>query len=431
MIYYDRSLKIGEVYRYASTLNTSSEYVDGLKNFLFYTAGASKKPLMESGINPIASIQLEGTKLVPGILISSSVHKQGSKTTPWQDEFDVDQGFASYFGDNKSNMDPSESAGNKALLDQFSLHNAGNRKLRLLASPILLFRSIEHEGKFKGRRLFQGVALIDKVERVSQFQRDRGYFTNYRFEFLVLNMSAENDELDWRWINSRRDSNMNIEESLKFAPESWKSWVENGDKTVHNLRRKVLKNFSVPKSDQIPIKNSREAKCLDSIIKHYSRNKYKFEFLAMKVTGSIISRNGGHFKEGWVTRGSGDGGIDFVGRVDLGSGFSRVKILILGQAKCEKTSIATSGLHIARTVARLKRGWIGAYVTTSHFSEPLQRELIEDKYPLLTVNGLELSKEVLILAEKYGASTVEEYLDMIDKEESAVRFVNPERILEG
>ena len=431
MKYYERSLRIGEIYRYSSTLNITSEYVDGLKNFLFYTAGASKKPLMESGINPIAAINNAGAKLVPAILISSSVHKQGSRSTPWQDEFDVDQGFASYFGDNKTNKDPSSATGNKVLLEQFSLHNSGDRKTRLRASPVLLFRSIEHEGKFKGRRLFQGVALIDKIERVSQFQKDRGYFTNYRFEFLVLSLTAENDELDWRWINSRRDSANDLEDCLKFAPESWRKWVETGDKSLSSLRRKVLKNFSVPRSEQIPIKNSREAKCLETIIKHYSNNKYKFELLAMKVTGSIISRNGGHFKEGWVTKGSGDGGIDFIGRVDLGTGFSRVKILILGQAKCEKTSTATSGIHIARTVARLKRGWIGAYVTTSHFSEPLQRELIEDKYPLLTVNGLELSKEVLILAEKSGAKSIEEYLEIIDKEDSPVRFVDPERILEG
>ena len=30
---------------------------------------------------------------LPAILISSSTHKQGSKDTPWQDEFDVDNGW--------------------------------------------------------------------------------------------------------------------------------------------------------------------------------------------------------------------------------------------------------------------------------------------------------------------------------------------------
>ena len=48
----------------------------------------------------------------------------------------------------------------------------------------------------------------------------------------------------------------------------------------------------------------------------------------------------------------------------------------------ENQKHATNGKDIARTVARLKRGWIGIYITTGYFSEPVQREVIEDKYPL-------------------------------------------------
>ena len=52
--------------------------------------------------------------------------------------------------------------------------------------------------------------------------------------------------------------------------------------------------------------------------------------------------------------------MDFVGRLDVGSGHSTAKLVVLGQAKCEKLQSATGGNHIARTVARLRRGWIGA-----------------------------------------------------------------------
>lgn len=47
----------------------------------------------------------------------------------------------------------------------------------------------------------------------------------------------------------------------------------------------------------------------------------------------------------------------------------------------------TNGMDIARTIARLKRGWIGAFVTTSYYSDPLQKELNEDKYPIMLING--------------------------------------------
>ena len=67
-------------------------------------------------------------------------------------------------------------------------------------------------------------------------------------------------------------------------------------------------------------------------------------------------------------------------------------------------------------MARLKRGWIGAYVTTSFFSEPLQREIMEDQYPLLMINGLELAREVLILLERSGLANLADYLRQLDAE---------------
>jgi hypothetical protein len=133
------------------------------------------------------------------------------------------------------------------------------------------------------------------------------------------------------------------------------------------------------------------------------------------VVQGIISRNGGNYKEGWITKKSGDGGVDFIGRVDLGSGFSTIKIIVLGQAKCESPDKSTSGKDIARTVARLKRGWIGAYVTTGTFSDGSQIEMLEDQFPLLTVNGYELARETLILQEESGASSLVEFLDALDE----------------
>ena len=66
-------------------------------------------------------------------------------------------------------------------------------------------------------------------------------------------------------------------------------------------------------------------------------------------------------------------------------------------------------------MARLKRGWIGAYVTTSFFSEKSQLEISEDSYPLITVNGLELAKETLKLVEVTGSTSVTNFLESLDK----------------
>lgn len=39
-------------------------------------------------------------------------------------------------------------------------------------------------------------------------------------------------------------------------------------------------------------------------------------------------------------------------------------------------------------VVRLRRGWIGVYVTTGAYSKPAQPEMVEDQYPMVLVNGM-------------------------------------------
>jgi hypothetical protein len=46
----------------------------------------------------------------------------------------------------------------------------------------------------------------------------------------------------------------------------------------------------------------------------------------------------------------------------------------------------------------------------------MQREIIDDQYPLLMINGLELAREVLILVEKSGKKGLTDYLEELDKE---------------
>lgn len=103
--------------------------------------------------------------------------------------------------------------------------------------------------------------------------------------------------------------------------------------------------------------------------------------------------------------------------------------IIYGQAKCVATTSGVDGKDIARTVARLKRVWFGAFVTTSYFSEPVQREVIEDEYPLLLVSGLTVAETTYLLAEENGCS-VPAYLEAIDAEFEGMKARRrPEEIL--
>jgi hypothetical protein len=117
--------------------------------------------------------------------------------------------------------------------------------------------------------------------------------------------------------------------------------------------------------------------------------------------------------------------------VTLGSGFSSCNLIVVGQAKCENLNTPTGGNHIARTVARLRRGWLGVYVTTSYFSESVQREVIENRYPIILINGARIASEVnRIVYDSDNYNTVVDfllYLDSIYPER--IKHRNPEEVL--
>jgi len=104
--------------------------------------------------------------------------------------------------------------------------------------------------------------------------------------------------------------------------------------------------------------------------------------------------------------------------------------VILGQAKCQRPDRPTQGRDIARTVARLMRGWLGVYVTTSFFSVPTQREVVEDRYPIVLINGKRVGEEVHKMTVEAGGVSVKQLLD--DFEEIRLNLTeiqDPEDIL--
>jgi hypothetical protein len=422
---------MGQIYRYARPYSAEQPEIDGYPNFFFETQTYGHNlPLLERGIGPIGKVKTaEGLK-TPAILISSSPHRAGSAGTPWQDLFDIDNGYIRYFGDNKSPNPAALSSGNKSLYEQFTFHSSPAQSERLKATPILFFERQTVDGRVKGNMKFQGVGVLQSLEIVTQFQESIGYFTNYQFEFSVLSLAAENEEFDWEWISQRRQG-LSDSETIKLAPEAWRDWVKHGQFSLGRTKRKVAKHNVIPKSEQLPVVGSKEAVTLKRIYDFYSdRRKHKFELLASRIVQGLVTRNGGKYKEGWITQASGDGGVDFVGRIDLSAGFSAVKVVVLGQAKCESPTSGTSGRDLARTVARLRRGWVGAYVTTSFFTDRSQIEIVEDQYPLIMVNGLEVALETERLMQESGFSTVEAFLEELEKDyPKAILSRRPEEIL--
>lgn len=426
-------MKIGQILSYPQPRRPDDPLVDGLSNFFFETA-CPGLPMagLERGINPIKAVATDNGPIVPAILIRSSPHRTGSVATPWQDFHDPDNGHIRYFGDHKYGAagSPESSSGNKALLRQRALHQSPDLAERRRAAPLLFYLAVPQDGRVKGNVRFQGLGVLDRVELVTQWDRHASRaFANYRYDLVILSLAPEAEMLDWEWINARR-LGQPLGATEKLAPKAWRAWMAGGPSALPRLRRSVARMATVEPAAQRPAIGSKEAQILDDVYSYYAKKKAAFEGLAEVITESVLRDSGSEYMRGWITPKSGDHGADFVGRLDVGTGFAKTRLVVLGQAKCEKPTSPTGGRDIARTAARLRRGWLGAYVTTSFFSRPVQEEVIEDEYPLILINGLQIAESLLQIMFERGLTKVEPILEEIESEYPArISYRRPSEIL--
>lgn len=288
------------------------------------------------------------------------------------------------------------------------------------AAPMLFFESLVHEGHAKGFWRFIGVGLVERTELVTQVDPRGLWFVNYVFDCALFDLGHESLQLPWEWIAARRDPSKTSEQALALAPETWRTWVEEGIGALERVRQSINRSVLLSQVDQRPERGTPAESALRTVIGHYKRTgtyrgvgEHRFEGLASEVVGTFL-RDSGQYRPGWITKRSGDGGIDFISRLDIGSGIGALKLVVLGQAKCVGESAPpTSGLDLARTVARLDRGWVGAFVTTGFFSDQAQREVVSDRFPLLMLSGRHVGEAVVREAALQGSS-VDGYLANVD-----------------
>jgi len=432
-------LPISDIYRYASSASQVDVEIDGYPNFHHATSlPGHRRLLLEAGINRVAEIRsIDGVTRRPVIVLRSSPRTAGREANPWHDEFDVDHGHVRYYGDHKATtIGPvGVTPGNGSLLAAWELHAASSPADRSLAPPLLVFRGTS--ALLGGRLLrqgfveFCGLAVIERLEYVvQQDATSKRTFPNLVLDLAIMDLADTGDELDARFLDDRRDASLTAEEALRHAPASWRRWVQQGRAAIPRVRRRVMSSRVRSAADQRPAPGSREAVVLNQIYTHFEGRKHAFEALSARVAASLLTRSGSTYREGWLTRAGGDGGMDFVGRLDLGSPEHNTPVVVLGQAKCVKPTTGISPDEVARLVARLRRGWLGVFVTTGVFSQQAQIEIIDDQYPVLLIAAGALVDEVLKLAGSQDNGDVAKFLDAISSDyESLVTARRPEEIL--
>jgi hypothetical protein len=316
-------------------------------------------------------------------------------------------------------------------LDEWRLHASNDAAERARAAPLLVWRAVPvvvgGERKVKGYVEFCGLAVIDHLEYVVQRDGASGRsFPNIVLDLAVLELPS--DELDARFLDDRRDAILDTGTALRHAPESWQRWVRHGRVALPRVRRRVLSSRVLSTQAQVP-ESPEDRDLLERLYRFFDSRKHAFELLASHVAASLLSETGGRYRQGWITRAGGDGGMDFVGRLDVGTPEHNTPLVVLGQAKCIKPSSSVSPDEVARLVARLKRGWIGVFVTTGTFSRQAQVEIIDDQYPVVLVHGRALITHVrrLAAAETDGLDGLLQ--DVADTYEAQVVHRRPEEIL--
>ena len=431
----ERSMHVTDIFRYAKGADPIEIEIDLHPNYHHYT-GTPGLPrlLLESGINPSAPVMGPDGRRRPVISLRSSPRTAGHESNPWHDEFDLDHGHVRYYGDHKATTVglPGATPGNKALLDEWRLHAATTAEERRLAAPLLLYRSaavqLGNRRVHQGFVEFAGLGVIERLEYVVQRDGRSGRsFPNLLLDIAVL--ALPHDALDMRFIDDRRDSTLDALQALRHAPPAWLRWVRDGRVALPQVRRRVLAARVLTGPQQMP-DSAEDRALLDHLHGFFDGRKHAFELLASYVAASVLGDSGGRYRAGWITRAGGDGGMDFVGRLDVGTADNNTPLIVLGQAKCIKPSSSISPDEVARLVARLRRGWVGVFVTTGAFSKQAQVEIIDDQYPVVLVAGKALVTHVQRIAAAQSDGDVNRLLAQVAEEYDAnVLYRRPEEVL--
>ena len=337
------------------------------------TKGRHDKPLNRFKGMPYFT-QCRG--ITPLINFHSNPFKEDENQTPWRDLIFQEEGRVIYNGDNyQSSKEATSTFGNSLVLSILDLYVSKNVEDRVKAPPIIVTRTVSNKGK-TGFREFIGFGIISSSPKlVQQYEKHTNkVFSNYQFEVTLLKLD-DGEKFNWEWIDDRRDDLVPVNDTLKFAPKSWKDWVDCGSSSISRNRLKIKSYRIVSEKEQSEMPE-RNKKILEDLLNvHYPNptlDGIRFEAMASFITELYFNTE--KYFRGWITVGSGDRGVDFVGRLDIGDDdFSKTSIILLGQSKRYKNSI--SGEKLTRVASRMTRGYIGVVVTLSTFTQPAQAEI--------------------------------------------------------
>ncbi|MBM3740896.1 MAG: restriction endonuclease [Acidobacteria bacterium] len=307
----------------------------------------------------------------------------------WPDSLDRESGLFTYFGDNRSKGVPIHDTtvgGNRLLRSIYSLLHTGQRGK---IPPFLCFETLKSA---KGTHMrFLGLACpgaegVSALEDLVAVWRIKGNdrFQNYRAMFTIL----REETVSRSWLEDLVAGTASVDS--KYCPPTWSKWVSTGRYLALQCSRRIEPRS---RKDQEP---STKEERMVLLRVHQGLSDREFEFAAADLVRLMDER----FSDFSVTRATRDGGRDVVAEYRVGHALHQVRLEAYVEAKRWSPGSAVGVKPMMRLISRLKHRDIGVFITTSYFDVQVQRELIEDRHPVLLVSGGDVAR--LLLQKELG-----------------------------
>lgn len=326
----------------------------------------------------------------------------------WSDYLDEETGIFRYYGDNRTpgkTILDTPRKGNELLELVFECLNSKDGSIQNIP-PFLIFK----KGGTGWDVQFLGLAApgnprISPDKDLVAFWRtmNEQRFQNYEAYFTILNTS----EIDKEWLNMLIYDHDN---SLKHAPDVWKSFIKRGRNGIIPLIAKKLPKIP-DKYDQLQ-SNEDGQKCLMKIRSYYKNNPFGFENCAK----AILEKMDNKFQDFSLTRPWRDGGRDALGYYVIGSASKAnypLRIDCAMEAKCYAENHAVGVREMSRLISRIRYRQFGVLITTSYVHKQAYKEIIEDGHPILVISATDIVN--ILRRNAISSENIDEWLVSLDE----------------
>ena len=327
----------------------------------------------------------------------------------WPDYLDEETGVFRYYGDNRS---PGKSIldtprkGNKLLQFVFECLNSNDGSIRNIP-PFLLFKKVGNgrDVQFLGLAAPGNPRIAPDRDLVAFWRTlDGNRFQNYEAYFTILDTS---EPINRKWLKTLVDDHDN---SLQYAPNAWKSFINKGKNGIKALVAKRMPNNIPSKYSQLQ-SDDEGKQCLERIRGHYKTQPYGFE----RCAKDLLEKYDEKFIDFKLTRPWRDGGRDALGYYVIGGNSNAnypLRIDCALEAKCYSQDNAVGVKEMSRLISRIRYRQFGVLMTTSYVHQQAYKEVIEDEHPILIITAADIA---LVLRNNQIYSTnIDDWFNYLD-----------------